>query len=244
MKAKNDSPVDVARIPVTHEKLREPIDVYSKLREMILSFELYPGSRVTETALAEFFHVSRTPVREALLRLEQEGHLSIRSKQGCFIRQIDIEELTEYYKVRVILEEAAVEHACERMPDEEIKELIKSWTPDKRLKKILPKVMEERDETFHLTLAAGGGNSVLVNYLRDIGDHIRVIRRLDFTEPDRIGATIREHHQILLAILSRDVDKAKNLIKKHIQRSENYAKTITLTQLARMRAFSDGKFIS
>ena len=67
-------------------------DVYLRLKALIMGFELYPGSRVTETELAARFGVSRTPVREALQRLQFEGYLTVRPKQGCFIREIDIEE--------------------------------------------------------------------------------------------------------------------------------------------------------
>ncbi len=211
-------------------------DIYTILRDMILSFELYPGSRVTETELADYFKVSRTPIREALLKLENEGHLTIRSKQGCFIRQIDIAELSEYYRVRISLEMAAVEDACNHMPASEIEGLLQIWAPDKLPEKIMPNVMEDRDESFHIALALGGRNEILAKYLRDINDHIRVIRRVDFTDPDRINRTFQEHHQILLAILNRDIGKARNLIKRHIQRSEEFAKTLTLTQLARKKS--------
>jgi len=210
-------------------------DVYAALREMILNFELYPGSRVTETELAQYFNVSRTPVREALLRLENEGHLTIRSKQGCFIRQIDISELSEYYRVRTALELAAVEDACNHMPTSELEQLAKIWDPERQPKKTVANVMEEQDEAFHIALAAGGGNTALVKYLRDINDHIRVIRRVDFTDPERISRTFQEHHDIIKAIMNREVQKARNLVKRHIQRSEEFAKTLTLTQLARKK---------
>ena len=221
------------------KKILATQDIYGVLREMILSFELYPGTRVTETELAAYFQVSRTPIREALLRLENEGHLTIRSKQGCFIRQIDIAELSEYYRVRTALEFAAVEDACNHMPSNEVERLIELWTPLKRPKKIAANVMEERDESFHIALALAGGNGILVKYLRDINDHIRVIRRVDFNDPERISRTFHEHYQILQAILNRDVAKARILIRRHIQRSEEFAKTLTLTQLARKRALAN-----
>lgn len=214
-------------------------DIYIALREMILSFELYPGSRVTETELAEFFQVSRTPIREALLRLENEGHLTIRSKQGCFIRQINIEELSEYYKVRTALEIAAVENACTHMPTKELEQLMEVWSPHKMPKKMPSNFMEQQDESFHIAIAMGGSNSILVKYLRDINDHIRMIRRVDFHDPERVTRTYKEHHEILLALLNREVVKARNLIKHHIRRSEQFAQTLTLTQLARKKTFSN-----
>jgi len=214
-------------------------DVYLTLREMILSFELYPGSRVTETELADLFQVSRTPVREALLRLENEGHLTIRPKQGCFIKQIDIDELSEYYKVRTALEKAAIEDACHHMRQEEIERLLNIWDPSKQPKKISASTMEAKDESFHLALALGGGNSTLVRYLQDVNDHIRIIRRVDFQDPERIQRTYQEHYEILKALLDREMVKARNLMSQHIQRSQDAAKTLTLTQLARKKTLAN-----
>lgn len=214
-------------------------EVYQRLKEMILSFELYPGSRVTETELADYFGVSRTPVREALLRLEHEGHISSRSKQGCFIRQIDIDELSEYYRVRMALEVAAVEAACSHMPNSELERLIALWDPARQPEELSTLSMEENDESFHLAIAAGSRNSILVKYLQDINDHIRVIRRVDFNEPERLRRTYQEHHDIALCILNREVTKARNLMKRHIQRSEDFAKTLTLTHLARKKAMAN-----
>lgn len=211
-------------------------DIYSVLREMILTFELYPGSRVTETELADYFEVSRTPIREALLKLENEGHLTIRSKQGCFIRQIDIAELSEYYRVRTALEIAAVEDACNHMPTSEVERLMALWSPDNKPDTVTASQMEEWDESFHIALALGGKNEVLVKYLQDINDHIRVIRRVDFDDHERVERTFEEHYHILQAIQQRDAATACTLIKRHIQRSEEFAKTLTLMQLARKKS--------
>lgn len=211
-------------------------DVYSTLKEMILSFELYPGSRVTETELADLFLVSRTPVREALLRLENEGHLTIRPKQGCFINQINIDELSEYYSVRTALEIAAVEEACHHMPRDELESLLELWAPPQQTVQVSADQMEEKDESFHIALALGGGNSTLVKYLQDVNDHIRIIRRVDFQDPERIQRTYQEHYKIIQTIIDRDVAKARTLIKRHIQRSQDFAKTLTLTQLARKKS--------
>ncbi len=213
-------------------------DAYIALREMILSFELYPGSRVTETELAEHFQVSRTPIREALQRLEHEGLLTIRPKQGCFIRSLDIAELSEYYQVRIALEMAAVESACSHMPTSELELLAKQWDPAGIPKKLSAAAMDQLDESFHLALAGGSGNTTLVRYLREISGHISVIRRVDFDNRERIARTYREHFEIVTSLLQRDVAKARTLIKRHIVRSEEFAKTLTLTQLARKKSFA------
>lgn len=214
-------------------------DVYHRIREMILSFELYPGTRVTETELADLFGVSRTPVREALQKLEVEGFLSIRPKQGCFIRDLDIEELSEYYRVRITLEMLAIDTACVMMTTKELENLAQIWNPEKlSATESGLGSMDEKDEDFHLAIARGSGNRVLVNYLSDINNRIRIIRRMDFTDYDRIGRTYREHYAIIQHMLQRNAEKAKIELRMHILRSEEFAKTLTLTQLARRKAFA------
>ena len=100
--------------------------IYQNLRTKIMDFDLFPGTRFTESELAEQFKVSRTPIREALKRLEVEGLIHIRAKQGCFIRPVDTETISNYYDVRVALETMAVELACEHMPRQNIMQ-IKQW---------------------------------------------------------------------------------------------------------------------
>ena len=210
-------------------------DVYSELREKILNFELYPGSRVTEQELASLFGVSRTPVRSALQRLEAEGYLTIQPKQGCFIRALDIAELAQYYQVRIALESLSLELACTYMPDAELKALAEDWTLDRRPDGLDPEEIEARDEAFHMALAEAGGNLALVGYLADINRRIRIVRRLDFTQGERIAKTYEEHHALCQRLLERDLPRAQTLMREHITHSENFAKNLTLTQLARKR---------
>ena len=211
-------------------------DIYSEIRDMILDFELYPGSRITETELAERFDVSRTPIRAALQRLEAEGYVTVMPKQGCFIRNVDIDTLAQYYTVRVNLEQLSLELAATYMSEQELRLLADEWDPEKQSERSdNPDEMEARDESFHMTLAEGGGNLVLGRFLQDINRQIRVIRRLDFTHNERIDLTYSEHYEICQHLIRRDLTAAKSAMKSHITRSENFARTLTLTQLARTR---------
>ena len=212
-------------------------DVYLRLKALIMGFELYPGSRVTETELAARFGVSRTPVREALQRLQFEGYLTVRPKQGCFIREIDIEAIDQHYQVRIALEMCAVELACTHMPERALKELARQWDPAYQPSEE-PDVeaMSERDESFHLALAEGSGNLVLADYLQRVNQSIHIIRRLDFTNEMRIDLTYQEHHAICQHLIRRDVVAAQQALAQHIRRSQQAAKTLTLEQLSRARA--------
>jgi DNA-binding GntR family transcriptional regulator len=212
-------------------------EIYSQLKALIMSFELYPGSRVTETELADRFKVSRTPVREALQRLQLEGYLTVRPKQGCFIREIDIEEIDQHYQVRIALEMCAVELACTHMPDRALKELARQWDPAYQpTDEQDVQAMAERDEGFHIALAEGSGNFVLADYLQRVNHSIHIIRRLDFTKDMRVDLTYIEHHAVCQHLLKRDAIAAQQALTQHIRRSQQAAKTITLEQLSHARA--------
>ncbi len=212
-------------------------NIYDRIKGMILDFSLYPGSRTTEGELAAMFQVSRTPVRAALQRLEAEGYLTIMSKQGCYIRDLDMESLNGYYQVRVVLEMLSLENACTFMSDKALKELAGFWDPDQPglEKDMAPEDIESLDEGFHIALAEGGGNMALSNQLMEINTRISIVRRLDFTNNDRVVITFEEHHAICQHLIGRDLSKAQNLMRQHIKRSQDFAMNLTLLELARKR---------
>ena len=228
--------IDTSEVSMPPRTAASPRDIYRQLKDMILGFVLYPGARVTENELAVSFGVSRTPVREALQRLAAEGYLTIRPKQGCFVREIDIETINHYYEVRIALEMRALELACVSMSDGQLNKLSAIWNPQHAPKQPPPmETMVARDEGFHMALSRGAGNSVLAAYLEDVNEHIHIVRRLDFTEATRVDHTYAEHYEILQRLLDRDVDAAKVLLLRHIRKSADVAKAITLTQLAQQR---------
>ncbi len=210
--------------------------VYNALKDRILGFALYPGTRVTETELAADFGVSRTPIREALQRLAAEGFVTIRPKQGCFVRELDIEEIDQLYQVRIALESLALEQALERMARPELEALARDWHPARAdAAPTSVDAMAQRDESFHIALARGSGNRVLTGLLEDINTRIHIIRRLDFTDRERIAVTYAEHHRIAALLLAGDLATARELMGAHIRYSQDFARTLTLRRLADLR---------
>lgn len=208
------------------------LGVYQRLRRAILDFELAPGTRVTETELAEAFSISRTPVREALHRLETEGLISIRPKQGCFVRGVDIQQISNHYDVRIALEVMAVELACKNMPDEVIAQLSDTWNPAKRPKRVKSlDDLKALEEVFHVMIAEYSGNSVLAGYLKDVNNHIRSVRRLGFPDEKSIVETYEEHYRICKLLKKRDARAAREEMIKHIKKSQGIARSVTLSQL-------------
>ena len=207
--------------------------IYQALRHMILDMALAPGTRFTETQVAEHFQVSRTPVREALQRLEVENQITIRPKQGCFVRSVDLKQIRDYYDVRVAIELLAVERACEHMSDAALDDLAELWNPQHlAFGTEADDTLKQAEEDFHIALAQGSGNPALVRYLADINDHIRVVRRLGWPDYTSIQDTYQEHYDICRLIQQRDVDAARANLLAHIRKSQNQADRITLAQLS------------
>lgn len=209
-----------------------PQDIYQSLKSMITSLELAPGSRVTESQLANYFQVSRTPVRAALQRLESEGLLNVMPKQGCFIRNIDIPQISHYYDVRVALENLVLEEVSRLQDKSALQALAELWRPDLQTFGIeLTDALKEAEENFHTYLARLSGNLALVGYIEDINSHIHVVRRLGWPDSKSIIDTYAEHHLICELLLAGDIAAAQSEMTNHIRKSQDGANRVTLKQL-------------
>lgn len=230
---------------IKREKRLTTPQIYQLLRQKIIDFDLFPGVRVTETELAEEYKVSRTPIREALKRLEVEGLVSIRAKQGCFIRPVDTDTISNYYDVRVAIETMAVELACKNMPREELEALAEFWNPSNFDDLVdYSDRIPQLEESFHVDLAVGSGNPVLAQFLKDINNHIRVIRRLGFPDKKSVRETYAEHYEICRLMLDKKTGEAKRAIAKHIRKSQGIARSVTLAQLQQHRMSSKRKRVN
>lgn len=211
-------------------------EIYQDLWQRITSFDLFPGSRMTETELAILYKTSRTPIREALKRLEVEGLVTIRPKQGCFVREVDIARVSDYYTIRVALEAMAVELAIEHMSDEELQILADVWDPKNAGQhQNNPEYIKQFEESFHVVIARGSGNPVLLQYLEDVNNRIRPIRALGFPDDKSINDTYQEHYEIIRFIQQRDMEKAKQAMVEHIRKSQDIARSVTISQLEQYR---------
>lgn len=205
--------------------------VYARLKEDIFEFRLLPGDRLTETELAERLQVSRTPVRQALQRLEQEGYLRLAFRNGWRVPPFDFRRFEQLYDLRIILELAAVGQICAAESAADLSALADIWqvSPQRRLHD--PRLVSANDEAFHQGLVAATGNAEMVRVHADITDKIRVIRRLDFTKAERIQATYEEHARLLDLLLQRRASPAAILLRAHIEASKAEVRKITLHML-------------
>ena len=205
--------------------------VYEQLKSDIFEFRLLPGTRFSENEIARRARVSRTPVREALFRLEREGYLEVHAKSGWSVRALDFAALDHLYDVRLILECEAVRKLSAGNPRVALAGLEKIWLVAPRQRLTDGARVARLDEEFHAKLVAAAGNPELARLHQTITERIRIVRRLDFTHPERVIYTYIEHGQILRAILARKPAKAIALLREHIEESKCEVRKISLHRL-------------
>ncbi|CAN5271382.1 GntR family transcriptional regulator [soil metagenome] len=224
---------------------------YVQLKQSIFDFELVPGDRFSETEIAESLGMSRTPVRDALARLQREGYLEVHFRSGWSVKPFDFESFEHLYDLRMVLETTAVRRLVDGLggkggPDHRgfdvaaFDALKQFWLVPKAERLDDWKKVGAMDEAFHVTLVEAGGNPELARVHREVTERIRIVRRLDFTQPVRVEKTYDEHAQILKAILGGRAEQAVMLLRSHIETSKAEVRKITLHRLHMARRGQSG----
>jgi DNA-binding GntR family transcriptional regulator len=215
---------------------------YARLKTQIHDFQLLPGDRFSENEMSARLGISRTPLREALFRLRNEGFIDVESKAGWTIRTIDFDRLDQLYDLRVLLELASVSRLCARTSDAaDLDTLKQAWLVPATERLCDMREVGALDEEFHATLVRSAGNMEIAKVHWDVTERIRIVRRLDFTREDRVEATYAEHAKILRAVLQRKADQAQLLLKAHVEQSKNEVRKITLGALHEARERANGE---
>jgi DNA-binding GntR family transcriptional regulator len=206
--------------------------IYNQLKQDIFEFRLLPGDRFSENEIAERVQASRTPVREALFRLQREGYVDVLYRSGWQIRPFDFKSFEDLYDVRIIIETAAVKRLCEmEAPPATLNDLKQIWLVSAGERLSDGATVSQLDERFHEMLVEATGNFEMAQMHHAVTERIRIIRRLDFTKPPRIDATYAEHGKILRAVLQRRADQSQLLLKTHIEESKAEVRKITVHML-------------
>ena len=206
--------------------------VYGRLKEDIFEFRLLPGDHFTETEMAAHYEVSRTPMRDALYRLQREGFLEVGFRRGWKVRNLDFAYFDDLYDLRIILEIAAIERICQMTTrSKQLLDLKDIWLAPKNEREKDGCVIARLDESFHMTLVSAAANKEVARVHAELTEKIRIIRRLDFTSGDRIEATYQEHAKILQLLLQRKFVEVSMQLRSHIEQSKLEVRKITLHRL-------------
>lgn len=192
--------------------------VFYTIRDEIVSGKIIEGEKLIETQLADRLQVSRTPVREALRRLEKEGFIEVTPHVGACIKIISNKDVEEYLEVRDALEKKAIQLACKNGNKEYINKL---ESIQKKLKKIVDSAKVERmgqlDEEFHETIFLATENELLYRTFNTIKDQMFRYRVLYLKNETNRSAILEEHDLIIEALKNREVKEGLKYIDKHIK---------------------------
>ncbi|MGI9417506.1 MAG: GntR family transcriptional regulator [Geminicoccaceae bacterium] len=193
--------------------------IYDVLRDGIMAMDIYAEDaqlKLDERQLSDQLKISRTPIREALARLEQEGLVRVVPRRGVFILRKSVDEILEMITVWAALESMAARLVSEHADDSEIaslRKLLASYSQDEA--KTHLDEYSEANIRFHRRILELSGCKLLLSTADAQFLHMRAIRARTMTEGDRIARSIVDHKHIIEAIEARDADLAERLVREH-----------------------------
>ena len=195
--------------------------VFNTLRQAILKGELEPGERLMEIQLSERLGVSRTPIREAIRKLELEGLVLMIPRKGAEVAKISETSLREVLEVRRSLEELAAELACQRIGERELLDLEEA--EEAFAEAIIngePMEIAESDEHYHDLIYQATGNSRLVQILNNLREQMYRYRLEYIKDEDKRQILVVEHEHILQALKNHDIQDVKSAVRGHIDNQQ------------------------
>ena len=194
---------------------------YEKIKELILFLDLKPGQKIVETEISEKLKIGRTPVREALLMLENERLVVCSEKKGFVVRSLSVNEVKEYFKMRMVMEHFAIPFIIERITPSEIKAIEKNII--KAGKAIESGELREivRCETqFHEILYGATKSEIFIETISALVDKFQWLRAIGLSAEQSARESLDDHRKILDTIVMKDEIRLKALIEEHLQHAE------------------------
>ncbi len=204
-----------------HRPLREI--VYEELKRQILVGEIAPGTRMMEVDLADDMGVSRTPVREAIRKLEKEGLVTIEPRRGAYASDISIKDMVDVLEVRQNLEGMAAALAARKVTEEEKRDFIKaSQAYNDAVSSGNTEEIIKCDEYFHQLIVNYSNNKTLMQLLSQVQELALRFRYIYYDDFSRYERMPMEHEEIEEAILSGDTKKARVVAEKHVENLKEF----------------------
>ena len=192
---------------------------YGRLKMEIANGTMGPGSRVRENEIAERLSISRTPVREALRRLEAEGLIVHVPHQGAIIAELDHQAVIELYDMRETLEGTAARYAARHASEAEIQDLAELVESEQENVGDF-RALAQLNRAFHMALYRAGHNRYLLKALVSLSDAMILLGGTTLAVPNRFPVAHAEHQAIVRAIAERDPDRAEVAARSHIRNAQ------------------------
>ena len=203
----------------SYQPLREV--VCETLREAIREGILQPGERLMEIQIAEELGVSRTPVREAIRKLELEGYVVMLPRRGTYVANLSIKDINEVFEIRSSIDALAAGLAAERITEDELEKMehMLVATVDAFEHGDMERVVEF-DSQFHDVLYCASRNDRLVGIISNLREQLTRFRSISMAQPGRMKETMDEHRRMVEAIAQRDVELAQSIAREHMENAE------------------------
>ncbi|WOO96747.1 GntR family transcriptional regulator [Micrococcus terreus] len=205
--------------------------IFSALRDQILRGELAAGTLLREVALGERFGVSRTPVRDALIRLEEAG-LILRTGRGLEVRGVDPQAVVQVYDMRILLEEEVAGQAAENRSINDLLKLEALLERDQRIEDRSDGTLIQANLEFHRAVWDAAANPILIDLLQRLDGHLVHAPRSTLSVDGRWEESLTEHAALVDALRSRDREQARVIARRHFEQ----ARTLRLSLLRQLVA--------
>jgi len=197
---------------------------YKTIKNLILSAKLKPGDPLSTSRLCELLSMSRTPIRDAIKKLESEGLVSDVAGRGHFVKKLTSKDIKEIYYLRKTLEVAALKLSINNIRDEQIMKLERRFDEaEKNLDEYIKNnklYLFNLDKDLHKLITHESMNNKLIKFLDIINSQVELIRSISAVMPGRLEKSYNEHRKLLSAIKKRDLEEAKKCLELHLDNIE------------------------
>jgi DNA-binding GntR family transcriptional regulator len=211
----------MANSPLDKKSLR--VKAYQEIKNQIIFLDLKPGQKIFESEIAEKLKISRTPVREALLLLENEKLVECDPRLGFMVKRLTSPEVEEYFSIRWVLELYAATLIIERITDSEIDALRNNvkMAEDSINKNDLRNIIKYETE-FHKILYKSTKSDIFFSTISGLIDKFQLIRAIAMIAPGGSRESVDHHKRILSAIEKKDLEELKKIMEIHLNRAAEY----------------------
>jgi GntR family transcriptional regulator, rspAB operon transcriptional repressor len=197
---------------------------YEKIKDRIIYFDLRPGDKIFESEFAKDLKISRTPVREALLMLENEGLVECHDRLGFIVKKLSIKDAREFLSIRRVIETYAIPLIMERISPDEIRSLAKNIEESRKCarEKDLQSIIRCETE-FHKIIYKSTKSGPFFETISGVVDKLQWLRAIGLSAEGAVDDSIDEHQEMLKAIEKKDSKALEKMIQLHIEHaSKNF----------------------
>lgn len=197
------------------------LKAYNYIKKKIISGVYAPNQKLEESEISSELNFSRTPIREAINTLKDEGWITIIARKGIFVSEISLKDINDIFKVRENIEPVILRLAFENIDIKELDDFQKSFEKYYKSEELNSIILDEEDNNFHNFILSSSKNKFLINMMTNVYEHNQRLRNISKQKLEKRKDAIHEHLEIIKAIKEKNMEKAIETLSFHIVESRN-----------------------